>query len=62
MDPLTHLYQRLREPNRAPTEELEQLEAWLRFWNDSDTDLGNLRNIEHWLARNRAVQGSDHVL
>jgi hypothetical protein len=62
MDPLTNLYQRLRESDRAPPEELEQLEDWLRFWNDSDTDIGNLRNIEHWLARNRAVRASDHVL
>ena len=29
------------------------LEEWLRYWNDDDTDLGNLRNFEHWLTRAR---------
>ena len=29
------------------------LEEWLRYWNDDDTDLGNLRNLEHWLERAR---------
>jgi hypothetical protein len=54
MDPLSNLYQRLRESNRAPANipsEPPQLEDWLRYWNDEDTDLGNLRNFEHWLAR-----------
>jgi hypothetical protein len=31
-----------------------QLEDWLRYWNDGDTDIGNLRNLEHWLTRPRA--------
>jgi hypothetical protein len=29
------------------------LEDWLRYWNDGDTDIGNLRNLEHWLTRPR---------
>ena len=52
MDPLTNLYERLRRtqshteiPNEPPA-----LEDWLRYWNDEDTDLGNLRNFEHWLT------------
>lgn len=24
---------------------------WLQYWNDDDTVLGNLRNLEHWLDR-----------
>ena len=61
MDPLTHLYERLRQsgddeschsranvPNEPPA-----LEDWLRYWNDEDTDLGNLRNFEHWLSVGR---------
>jgi hypothetical protein len=34
-------------------EEPPLLEDWLRFWNDEDTDLGNLRNFEHWMTRVR---------
>lgn len=47
MEDLTHLYERVRAniPTEAPA-----LEDWLRYWNDEDTDLGNLRNIEHWLT------------
>lgn len=30
-----------------------QLEDWLRYWDDGDTDLGNLRNLDHWLTRSR---------
>ena len=61
MDPLTNLYDRLRQraaqssySGAARTtwpEEPPLLEDWLRFWNDEDTDLGNLRNFEHWMAR-----------
>jgi hypothetical protein len=61
MDPLTNLYQRLRESNRAPTSipaEPPRLEDWLRYWNDEDTDLGNLRNFEHWLARSGQASSS----
>jgi hypothetical protein len=71
MDPLTNLYDRLRQraaqtaiqvpagADRNATarpglpEEPPLLEDWLRFWNDEDTDLGNLRNFEHWMARVR---------
>lgn len=72
MDPLTNLYDRLRHraafaanasaatAGREWQDEPPQLEDWLRFWNDDDTDLGNLRNFEHWIARarpERAVKG-----
>jgi len=69
MDPLTNLYDRLRQraahtvplavppgATRIPAawpEEPPLLDDWLRFWNDEDTDLGNLRNFEHWMARVR---------
>jgi hypothetical protein len=29
------------------------LEEWLEFWDDDDTDIGNLRNLEHWLSMSR---------
>jgi hypothetical protein len=44
MDPLTQLYQRLRTQWPA-------IEAWLEYWDDEDTDLGNLRTLEHWLSQ-----------
>jgi hypothetical protein len=52
MDPLTSLYERLRQSTaHAPVPaDPPALEDWLRYWNDEDTDLGNLRNFEHWLA------------
>lgn len=64
MDPLTSLYERLRQQaslgvnqgvsqNRAWPAEPPLLEDWLRYWNDEDTDLGNLRNFEHWMSRVR---------
>lgn len=58
MDPLTNLYVRLQRQSHssagsAPPLHLEppRLEDWLRYWDDGDTDLGNLRNYEHWLSR-----------
>lgn len=60
MDPLTNLYDRLRQQpplagHNGPVwpDEPPLLEDWLRFWNDDDTDLGNLRNFEHWISRAR---------
>jgi hypothetical protein len=51
MDPLTHLYERLRQsPAHATIEPPPALEDWLQYWNDEDTDRGNLRNFEHWLT------------
>ena len=62
MDPLSTLYHRLRAsaPEGSPTRlwpaEPPGLEDWLRYWNDEDTDLANLRNFEHWLARSRPAR------
>lgn len=60
MDPLTNLYDRLRQQptpaghaSRVWPDEPPSLEDWLRFWNDEDTDLGNLHNFEHWMSRAR---------
>jgi hypothetical protein len=55
MDPLTTLYERLRTlaPPGAYPAESASYEEWLQYWNDDDTDLGNLRNFEHWLSRRR---------
>jgi hypothetical protein len=50
MDTLTHLYEHVRANTRTVPPALED---WLRYWNDEDTDLGNLRNIEHWLTEAR---------
>lgn len=68
MDMLSAPYEELRQrltlaavtvaqrswPGESVTAEpAPQLEDWLRYWNDGDTDLGNLRNFEHWLSRSR---------
>ena len=39
--------QRLPAENVVPP----TVEDWLVYWNDEDTDLVNLRNIDHWLSR-----------
>ena len=59
MDPLTQLYERLRTQvvsNKLPAEPAV-IEAWLEYWNDDDTDLGNLRTFEHWLSQSRRPHG-----
>lgn len=35
-----------------------QLEDWLRYWDDGDTDVGNLRNLAHWLTRTRVERSN----
>ena len=30
------------------------LEQWLQYWNDSESVESNLRNLEYWLACERA--------
>jgi len=29
------------------------LDEWLEFWDDDESDIGNLRNLEHWLSAKR---------
>jgi hypothetical protein len=67
MDPLATLYERLRQRANVPQSasqilpgEPPPLEDWLRYWNDADTDLGNLRNFDHWLSRTRREAGGNH--
>ena len=60
MDPLTTLYERLRQRAGQSPDCIEQpplLEDWLRYWNDEATNLGNLRNFEHWLSRSPTLRG-----
>jgi hypothetical protein len=60
MDPVYVLNQRFRyfaeclQGTPAANVEPPTIEEWLQYWNDDDTDLGNLRNIEHWLSANKA--------
>jgi hypothetical protein len=53
MDPLTQLYERLRaqQPAGAALMEPPSFEEWLKYWDDEQSDLVNLRTFEHWLAR-----------
>ena len=52
VDPLTQLYERLRtqQSGAAPVEP-PSFEEWLRYWDDDQTDVVNLRTFEHWLSR-----------
>ena len=60
MDPVTTLYERLRQRSGGTlpvcVEQPPLLEDWLRHWNDDATDLINLRNLEHWLCRSPALR------
>jgi hypothetical protein len=55
MDPLTQLYERLRTQVCGARTQPEPavIEAWLEYWNDDDSDLGNLRTFEHWLSQKK---------
>jgi hypothetical protein len=59
MDPLMQMYERLRlqVPGAKISADASLIEAWLEYWNDDDTDLGNLRTFEHWLAQVRRPRG-----
>jgi hypothetical protein len=34
------------------------LEQWLEYWNDAESDLVNLGNLEHWLSRASRLPGN----
>lgn len=55
MDPLTQLYERLRSqaPGLIPSEP-PSFDEWMKYWNDDDSEVGNLRTFEHWLSRRQA--------
>jgi hypothetical protein len=65
MDSFTTLYEKLRERARLAQDTVQKLPAdpptledWLRYWNDSDTDLTNLRNLDHWMSRTRKARNN----
>ncbi len=43
---------------RCVCAEPPELEDWLRYWDDGDTDVGNLRKLEHWLQRTRTERST----
>lgn len=57
MDHATEISQRLKAYaatlTDAATHALDDnaLEQWLGFWDEDDSVYGNVRNLEHWLAR-----------
>lgn len=58
MDPLTQLYERLRaeSPGRFVPNDPPSFDEWMKYWNDDDSELGNLRTFEHWLSRRRVAK------
>ena len=34
------------------------LAEWLKYWDDSDTDFGNLINLQHWLQQAQRTNAS----
>jgi hypothetical protein len=59
MDPLTQMYQRVRAQVPGPQLPIEppNIEEWLEYWNDDDSDLGNLRAFEHRLSQLARAEG-----
>jgi hypothetical protein len=57
MDPLTQLYERLRADSSTGFAPIEppSFDEWMKYWNDDDSELGNLRTFEHWLSRRQAA-------
>ncbi len=59
MNTLSNLSNRLREmaerqlPTDASRAEVPTVEDWLRYWDDADSEPGNLRNYAYWLDRRR---------
>jgi hypothetical protein len=55
MDPLTQLYERLRAevPGAPIPVEPPSFADWMQYWNDDDSEIGNLRTFEHWLSRRK---------
>lgn len=52
MDALTNLYERLRaQAEPGARVEPPSYDEWLKFWNDADSEICNLRNFQHWLSR-----------
>ena len=53
MDPLSQLYERLRAqvPRGHLPPEPPSFDDWMKYWNDDESELGNLRSFEHWLSR-----------
>ncbi|MBC7984146.1 MAG: hypothetical protein H7Y02_09855, partial [Candidatus Obscuribacterales bacterium] len=37
------------------------LAEWLEFWDDDDTEIGNLRNLEYWLSTSRVASSHRSV-
>jgi hypothetical protein len=57
MDHATEISQRLKAYAATLTDAASNvvddnaLEQWLGFWDEDDSVYGNIRNLEHWLAR-----------
>lgn len=57
VDPVIQLYERLRARTTADQAQIEppSLLEWMQYWNDDDSEIGNLRRFEHWLSRRQAI-------
>ncbi len=62
MDHLEHIAASQERTSRfarrlgAGTVDPPVLEQWLKFWDDSESDFGNLDNLEHWLKHSEAAR------
>lgn len=44
---------RVRENLQPEVIHIPDLNQWMQFWNDEESETVNLRNIRHWMSRMR---------
>ena len=41
----------IRDTQDAGAVSIPDLQQWMQYWNDEESDAANLRNIRHWISR-----------
>ncbi|HEX2585743.1 MAG TPA: hypothetical protein VHL14_11450 [Steroidobacteraceae bacterium] len=56
VDTFTNFAEQLRMVHEAQDPEtvcIPDLQQWMQYWNDEESEAANLRNIRHWISRAR---------
>ena len=41
----------IRNAQNPETISIPDLQQWMQYWNDEESEAANLRNIRHWISR-----------
>jgi len=41
----------MRATQNAEAVSVPDLQQWMQYWNDEESEAANLRNIRHWISR-----------